>query len=117
MGGEGNHIPHGMARYTVVIERPSSDDLSQLTRADKYRTLHQNSERMRRELLRWIDEQRLDREIMQIDEATAFNLLFAIATPHGAECLGQAPGVVRIMPTDEVPVELHRGKKGYTQNL
>ncbi|HMO60126.1 MAG TPA: hypothetical protein PKA05_04175 [Roseiflexaceae bacterium] len=105
-------IPQSLGRYMLVLERPSSAELSALNRADRYRALFRNSEELRRRLLRWIDEQHLDAEIPAIDEPTTFNMLFAVATPRGAECLEQAPGVISISPTGEVAVSLMARKQG-----
>lgn len=98
--------PEGAAWIKVMVEidRPPAAELEQLSRRARYRRLKDNARQHRTDLEAWVHREGLDDEVQTIGEATAFNLLFAVATPKAAEAMADAPGVVAVM-TGDVPIE------------
>ncbi|MBN1656993.1 MAG: hypothetical protein JXA93_01260 [Anaerolineae bacterium] len=95
-----------MIRVMLTLERPSHDELRRYNRREKYRALKSSARGIRDELIRWIDEQGLSGDVAQVGEPTAFNTLFVTSTRQAAELLVEAPGVVGVAPTGDLPVEL-----------
>lgn len=93
-----------MIKATVVLERPSSEELAHHSRAEKYNALRNNTARLKEKLIAWIEEQGLSEEISQIGEPTAFNILFVTCTPKVVKKLTQAPGVVSVSMGNEFEV-------------
>jgi len=100
--------PSDMSQFLVVLERPSSKELAQYSRSEKYKILWENNARLREQLLIWIKEQGLSAEVSQVGEPTAFNTLFVVSTPRAAEQIVQAPGVLSVSSSKEFKVELPR---------
>jgi len=100
--------PLEMVKVAVVVERLSSEELAQHSRAEKYRILRDNTAELRRALIAWIEEQGLSEEVSRIGEATVFNMLFVVCTPRVAEELARAPGVVSVSPSEDFRVDLLR---------
>lgn len=100
--------PLEMVKVALVLERPSSDELAQHDRAEKYQILRTNTAELRRGLIAWIEEQGLSEEVSRIGEATVFNVLFVVCTPRVAEELTRAPGVVSVSPGEDFRVDLLR---------
>ena len=100
--------PPGMIQVAVVLERPSSEELVQHNRAEKYQILRTNTAELRGGLIAWIEEQGLSEEVSRIGEATVFNMLFVVCTPRVAEELTRAPGVVSVSPGEDFRVDLLR---------
>jgi hypothetical protein len=98
--------PLGMIKVGVVLERPSSEELVQHDRGEKYQILRSNTADLRKELIAWIEEQGLSEEVSRIGEATVFNMLFVVCTPRVAEELTRAPGVVSVSPSEDFRVDL-----------
>jgi len=97
-----------MSQFMVVLERPSSKELAQHSRSEKYKILWENTARRREQLLVWIKEQGLSAEVSQVGELTALNMLFVVSTPRAAEQMVQAPGVLSVSSSKEFKVELPR---------
>jgi len=97
-----------MSQFRVVLERPSSQELAQYSRSEKYKILWENNARLREQLLVWIKEHGLSAEVSQIGEPTAFNTLFVVSTPRAAEQMVQAPGVLSVSGSQEFKVDLPR---------
>jgi hypothetical protein len=95
-----------MVKVALVLERPSSKELAQHNRAEKYQILRTNTAELRRGLIAWIEEQGLSEEVSRIGEATVFNMLFVVCTPRVAEELTRAPGVVSVSPSEDFRVDL-----------
>jgi hypothetical protein len=100
--------PLEMVKVALVLERPSSEELVQHNRAEKYQILRSNTAELRRGLIAWIEEQGLSEEVSRIGEATVFNMLFVVCTPRVAEELTRAPGVVSVSPGEDFRVDLLR---------
>lgn len=100
--------PADMSSFMVTLERPSSKELAQHSRSEKYKVLLANTIRLREQLLVWIKEQGLSAEVSQIGEPTAFNTLFVVSTPRAAELMVQAPGVLSVSSSKEFQVDLPR---------
>ena len=98
--------PPDMIKVAVVLERPSSEELAQHSRTEKYQILRGNNEELRKGLVAWIEEQGLSEEISRIGTATVFNTLFVVCTPWVAEELVWAPGVVSVSPSEDFKLEL-----------
>jgi hypothetical protein len=98
--------PLEMVKVALVLERPSSKELAQHNRAEKYRILRTNTAELRGGLIAWIEEQGLSEEVSRIGEATVFNMLFVVCTPRVAEELTRAPGVVSVSPSEDFRVDL-----------
>lgn len=97
-----------MVNVVLEIERPPADELAAYSRDERYRRLRANTEAHRRLLKGWIDTQRLTDEVALLSPATGFNLLFVKCTPHAAQALAHAPGVVEVMYTDDTADLLQR---------
>lgn len=81
----------------LEVERPSTEELAHYSRGERYRRLRANTEAHRTQLQHWIERQRLEQEVVRVSPATGFNLLFVTCTPHAAQALAQAPGVVEVL--------------------
>jgi hypothetical protein len=106
-----NTNTHGadeMVRVAVTLQRPSSSELRDLSRAEKYRVLRENSDRIRTRLIDWLNERGMAGEVSKIGEPTMFNTLFIVATQRVAEQLRRAPGVVDVGPEALVAVDIPR---------
>ena len=93
-------------KVMVEIERPTSAALEGLDRGERYRTLKQNAREHKVELEHWLEEKGLCEEILHISEATTFNILFVHCTPDAAEAIAHAPGVIEVLPAEEIPVDI-----------
>lgn len=98
--------PPDMINVMVTLERPSSEELANYNRGQKYELLRQNVTQTRERLVQWIEEQCLSKEVARVGEPTVFNALFVTCTPGAAELLAQAPGVVSVTPTGDFKVDL-----------
>ncbi|MBN1660512.1 MAG: hypothetical protein JXA93_19100 [Anaerolineae bacterium] len=101
-----SNIPPGMITVMLTLERPSHEELRRYSRRERYRALKSSAAGIRDELMRWIDEHGLASDVAQVGEPTAFNTLFVTSTRHAAERLVEAPGVVGVAPTGDLPVDL-----------
>jgi len=95
-----------MRDFVVEVERPSSAELAAYTRGERYRLLRANTEAHRTTLESWIESQDLCDEVGAVRAGTGFNLIFVECTPHVAEQLVHAPGVVDVLPAGEVEAGL-----------
>ena len=98
--------PPNMIEFMVRVNRPSSEDLAGIDRAEKYKLLKANSVKRKDEIKAWIKEQGLDAEVFKIEEPTVFNMLFIICTPKVAEQLEHADAVVSVSRSLEFSVGL-----------
>ncbi|HWQ13911.1 MAG TPA: hypothetical protein VNL77_14020 [Roseiflexaceae bacterium] len=98
----------GMVKVAVTLERPPSDELQHMSRAEKHRALRENSARLRQHLISWLDERGMAGEVARVGEPTIFNTLFVVATRRVAEQLRRAPGVTSVGPEDAVAVDIPR---------
>lgn len=90
----------------LTLERPTPAAMNGIDRGKKYKMMRQNSEHLREELLKWLDDQGLANDVMEIGEATAFNTLFVKATSYAAEMITTAPGVIDVAFTSGVHFEV-----------
>lgn len=90
-----------MRDFVVEVERPSSAELAAYTRAERYRMLRANTEAHRTQLENWLEMQDLGSEVGDMRAGTGFNLIFVECTPHVAEQLVLAPGVIDVLPVAE----------------
>jgi len=90
----------------VEIEQPSPAALTRSHRGERYRRLRENADQQRRQLETWIAYAGLGDAVRSVGEATAFNLLFVQCTPEAAAALTHAPGVVGVMPAENLAIEL-----------
>jgi hypothetical protein len=95
-----------MVTVMLTLERPSSEDLRGHGRADKYAALKSNASQIRSQLVEWIREQGLDKDVARVGEPTVFNTLFVTSTQVVADELRSAPGVVAVGPAEEFRVDL-----------
>jgi hypothetical protein len=95
-----------MVKVMVTLERPSSQELAGYDRNTKYQILRNNNIEFKEGLVHWIEEQGLSHEVAEIGDATAFNVLFLVCTPHVAERLLQAPGVVNVSLAGDFRIDL-----------
>jgi hypothetical protein len=89
----------------LTLARPEASQLQSYNRAERYRILRQNSDRVRENLLEWLAAHGYDEEVSYVGEPTAFNLLFVTSTRRVAEALPGAPGVVGVSLTDDFAME------------
>lgn len=97
-----------MVNVLLEVERPSVDELAPYPRGERYRRLRDNTEAHRTKLESWIERHNLSDEVVTMSTATGFNLLFVKCTPHAAEELARAPGVLEVMLTDDVETAILR---------
>jgi hypothetical protein len=95
-----------MITVMLTLERPSAEQLTKYNRAQKYAALKSSASEIRSQLVRWIDEHGLSEDVARVGEPTVFNTLFVTSTPGVAEELGKAPGVVKVAPAGDFPVDL-----------
>lgn len=95
-----------MINVMVTLRRPAPEDLNKYNRAEKFRILKENSAKLRMDLIDWIEDQGLSKEVTRIGEPTVFNALFVGCTSRVADRLRQAPGVVDVVPTEEFQVDI-----------
>lgn len=95
-----------MVDVILTLERPSSESLNGMNRGEKVKVLSSNSEQLRTELLKWLDEQGLSNEVDEVGEATIFNTLFVKITSHAAEMICKAPGVTEVAYTNGLHFEI-----------
>jgi hypothetical protein len=95
-----------MVTVMLTLERPSPEELSGYGRGDKYAALKSSASEIRKQLLDWIREQGLDKEVARVGEPTVFNTLFVTSSRVVAKKLGRAPGVVEVRPAEEFRVDL-----------
>ena len=88
--------PSNMAEFLVRVNRPSSEDLAGVDRAEKYKLLKANSVKRENEIKMWIKKHGLDAEVFKIEEPTVFNMLFITCTPRVAKQLEHADAVVSV---------------------
>jgi hypothetical protein len=88
----------------VMVEFAPSPGLAeeQLSRGERYRQRCAEAQRHRQELEAWLDREGLRSEVKDIGEATAFDLLFARATPQAAAAMQHAPEVVAVTPAGDL---------------
>jgi hypothetical protein len=97
-----NHHPAtDLVNVLLEVERPSSAELAPYSRGERYRRLRANTEAHRARLQHWIDRHNLSDEVLAMSPATGFNLLFVQCTPHAAQELANAPGVVDVLSSDQ----------------
>ncbi|MEZ4866833.1 MAG: hypothetical protein R3C14_36265 [Caldilineaceae bacterium] len=88
--------PTDWVQVMLTIDRPDPGALADYSRREKFRIL-QDSARFQRDVLqRWIQEHGLADEVARIGDPTTFNFLFVECTPHAAQELAHAPGVVNV---------------------
>lgn len=87
----------------LEVERPSSEELAPYSRGERYRRLRANTEAHRGELEAWIAHHQLSDEVRTVSPATGFNLLFVQCTPHAAQALASAPGVIDVLSSGMEP--------------
>lgn len=96
-----NHHSADLVSVLLEVERPSAAELAPYSRGERYRRLRANTEAHRAELQHWIDRHDLSNEVMTVSPATGFNLLFVQCTPHAAQELVNAPGVVEVLSANQ----------------
>ena len=96
-----------MHDYLVTLERLPSTELTEYNRREKYRILQDYITKLRAKLTDWIDEHGISDEIAEVGKATAFNLLFVRCTENAAAILRNAPGIIDIVLTEDIPIELY----------
>ncbi len=92
--------------YTVMLERPTSEELADYDRAEKYRLLKGMSVESAEALRTWIDENGLSGDVQKIGNPTTFSVLFVTGTERLGEELANAPGVQSVVPSEEFKVDL-----------
>jgi hypothetical protein len=95
-----------MITVMLTLERPSSEELRDYKRGDKYAALKSNAREIRSQLLEWIRERGMDEDVARVGQPTVFNTLFVTSTRVVAEQLNRAPGVVEVRPAEEFRVDL-----------
>ncbi len=85
----------------LQVERPAPEELAHYSRGERYRLLRANVEAQRKQLQQWIAMHNLSDEVRSVSPATGFNMLFVECTPHAAQELLHAPGVIDITPVDQ----------------
>ncbi len=101
--------PSPWIKVMVEVERPAPATLEGLNRGERYRALKQNASEHKVELEQWLESEGLCEKILHISDATTFNILFVHCTPDAAEAIAHAPGVIEVLPTEEIPVEIMAG--------
>lgn len=101
-----NGYPLDLVKIAIEVERPTTNELKDLSRGEKYTHLLKNTVDRRTHLIQWLREKKLLDQVHGIGEATAFNLLYMAATKGVAAQIQYAPGVVRVSNINEIKVDL-----------
>jgi hypothetical protein len=95
-----------MTTFLLTLERPPAEQLTHYGRAQKYAVLKLSAQRIREQLMVWIQERGLADGVARVGEPTVFNTLFVTSTPGVARELSHAPGVVDVRPAEDFKVDL-----------
>ena len=106
-----------MVDLILTLERPSTKSLNGMNRGEKAKLLNENSEHLRAELLKWLEEEGLANQVEKVGEATTFNTLFLKTTPYVAKMICAAPGVKEIADTNGIYFEITQSEKSPKQKL
>jgi hypothetical protein len=99
-------IRSDMVTVMLTLERPSSEELRDYGRGEKYSVLKSNASEIRSQLLEWMRERGMDEDVARVGEPTVFNTLFVTSTKVVAKELRHAPGVAKVQPAEEFRVDL-----------
>ena len=80
-----------MSTFLLTLERPPAEQLTHYGRAQKYAVLKLSAQRIREQLMVWIQERGLADGVARVGEPTVFNTLFVTSTPGVAQELSHAP--------------------------
>lgn len=95
-------------KIMIAVEQPAPDSLAGCDRRQKLEKLEANARYRQANLLQWLAEHELSREVKLIGQSTSFNLIWAYSTPRALQALRDAPGVVSVRVTQEDAVgKLH----------
>lgn len=94
-------------KVVVTLDRPSSEALAHCNRGEKVKILKKNAQCQRRNLVAWIEEHGLARQVAKVGVPTSLSLIFIQCTPHAAQELVYAPGVTSIMLTEDSGAVMH----------
>ncbi|BAM00779.1 MULTISPECIES: hypothetical protein [Caldilinea] len=97
-----NGVKPPFVNVLLKVKRPAPEELTHHSRKERYQLLRANAEAQREQLQQWIATHNLSDEVRSVSPATGFNMLFVECTPHAAQALLQAPGVIDVMPVDQV---------------
>lgn len=97
-----NGVKPAFVNVLLKVERPSPEELTHYSRKERYQLLRANAEAQRKQLQQWIAMHNLSDEVRSVSQATGFNMLFVECTPHAAQEMLQAPGVIDVMPVEEI---------------
>ena len=91
-----SQVRSNWVKVMVGIDRPTSEVLAQYDRRQKLKILEENAQQQRQALIHWINEHGLAAEVARIGAPTSLNVLFIQCTPHVAQELACAPGVLNV---------------------
>lgn len=92
----------------VTFERPQPAELARFDRRRKLAILEENARQHRAELVKWIEDQGLVREVDPIGAATSFNMFFIKGTPKAVWALKKAPGVLAVTMADDAAILMRK---------
>ncbi|MCB0062821.1 MAG: hypothetical protein KDE19_11920 [Caldilineaceae bacterium] len=88
--------PQAVVHVLLTLTHLDPETLEPLDRGERYRRLMEHATAQRQCIEAWLAEQHLLTEVMRLGDPNTFNLLFVSCTPHVAERLQDAPGVVDV---------------------
>lgn len=80
----------------VELDQPPPHELKHYDRSQKFHILRDHAEKSRSQIIKWIEENELTQDIVQVAQPTVFNLLFVMSTHRGIKELEKAPGVTGV---------------------
>ena len=99
-----SQVRSNWVKMMVAIDRPASEVLARYDRRQKLQILEENAQQHRKELVQWINEQGMTAEVAKIGAPTSLNVLFVQCTPHVAQELERAPGVMNVTLAEDYAI-------------
>lgn len=99
-----SQVRSNWVKVMVAIDRPSSEVLAHYDRRQKLQILEENAQQQRKALVQWINEHGMAAEVAKIGAPTSLNVLFVQCTPHVAQELAGAPGVINVTLADDCAI-------------
>jgi hypothetical protein len=93
-------------RFSLLLERPSSEELRHYDRAGRVQRLRENSEARKRELVDWLQQQHVQQSVTRISKPNTMNILFVDAPRTLENLLKRAPGIKNVAVVRDLDVLL-----------
>lgn len=98
----------GLVKVQIVLDTSAPGRSPGLGRRARIRALRENAVRAREDLMGWIKRHRLSRQVVEVSEPNAFNVLYVLGRPGAVAQLNRAPHVVSVSPAGEAVLDLDK---------